>query len=149
MLRARRGFTLVEMLFVVILGGLVVAVGTRQIGRTASRRAVENARDAFILTAQRARAEAMRTGRLVHLQVVPGSGEVRVAESSGTAVYTLAMSDLEVALVAPDLSLCYTSRGYALPGCTSINVETEVAFARGPDTATAAVLPLGQVRRSP
>ena len=97
-MRSRRsGFTLLEMLLVVLIGGVILTMGTRQYSGISNRRAVINAANAMVLTANRARSEAMRSGRLVYLQVRPDSGLARVALRTDAAVvpaFTLWDSEL-------------------------------------------------------
>lgn len=143
----RHGFTLIEMAFVLMIGAILVGMGGRQYSQLANERAVGNARDALILTAYRARAEAMRSGGLVHMRVRPDSGLVRVSTTAGELLHTLDADDYGARMVGGTMSVCYTARGYALPGCTSFGDSRAVGFARGADTAAVVVLPLGQLRR--
>lgn len=144
----RAGFTLIEMVLVVMIGGMLVGIAAPAYGRIASERAVGNARDAMIHTAYRARSEAMRSGKLVHLKVRPNDGVVWVVDGSGGVLHSLAMADYHAEMVGVSMDICYTARGYALPGCTTVTTGATLAFARGNATATAVVLPLGQVRRA-
>ena len=141
------GFTLIEMLFVMLLGAVVLGVGTRAYSQVENRRAVDNASDAAVLTAFRARSEAMRAGTPVYLKALPGSDVIRVEDPTGAVLHTLDMQVYAVDLIGSDLSLCYTARGFALPGCTSFDDPQTLRFVRGVDTTTVTVMPLGQVRR--
>jgi prepilin-type N-terminal cleavage/methylation domain-containing protein len=148
-MRSRRsGFTLLEMLLVVLIGGVILTMGTRQYSGISNRRAVINAANAMVLTANRARSEAMRSGRLVYLQVRPDSGLARVEGSTGTVVHTLDMETYGGDMVGSGFTICYAARGYALPGCTNITANRSLRFVRGTDTTTVVAMPLGQVRRT-
>jgi len=147
-MRNRSGFTIIELIFVLMLSGIVMAVGVQQYNRVANQRAVGNARDALILTSLRARSEAVRSGQLVHMRVRPDLGLVRVETSDGRVLHTLRSADYRTQMVGSQLSVCYSSRGYALSGCTAgLGAERGVGFVRGRDTAAVSILPLGQVRR--
>lgn len=146
-MRNRHGFTLVEVVFVLMIGGIIMSVGTREYARLSSQLAVGNARDAMIQTAARARSEAMQSGSLIYLQIRPDDGLVEVETSAGDVLYTLDAADYGAELSGDELSVCYTSRGYALPGCTTVSTVETLHFFRGPDSAAVVVMPLGQVRR--
>lgn len=143
----RHGFTLLEMLLVVLIGGVILTMGTRQYSGISNRRAVVNAANAMVLTANRARSEAMRRGTLTYLEVDPAGGEARVENSGGTEVHSLEMSTYGGSMVGNSFTVCYAARGYALPGCTTITGNELVRFVRGTDTATVVLMPLGQARR--
>ncbi|HUG41494.1 MAG TPA: prepilin-type N-terminal cleavage/methylation domain-containing protein [Longimicrobiales bacterium] len=144
----RAGFTMLEMLFVVVIGGIVLAIGTRQYSQLSNQRAVGNASNAMVHTASRARSEAMRSGRVIYLRIRPDLAQVRVRSASDSAIHTLDAGADGVSITGSTISICYAARGYALPGCTSISGTQTVNFVRGVDTATVQVLPLGQVRRT-
>lgn len=143
----RTGFTLIEMLFVVMLSSIIVGIGVREIPRALNQQAVGSARDAVAATSQMARAEAMRGGRAVFVWVQPGSGRIDVGTSPSELLDSVLMSDYHVTMTGNDLTLCYTSRGYAMPGCTTVTTTEDLSFTRGGHTATLAVLPLGQMWR--
>lgn len=143
----RKGFTLLEMLLVVIIGGVILTMGTRQYSGISNRRATINAANAMVLTANRARSEAMRSGRLVYLQVKPDSGLARVGHSLSSILHTFDMDSYGGEMVGTNFTICYAARGYALPGCTTISGNRAVGFTRGNDTTAVVVMPLGQVRR--
>ena len=146
-MRGREGFTLVELVIVLMIGAMAMGVVSQQYARVEQQRAVANARDAMIMTAYRARAEAMRSGRVVYLRVRPDSGVVRVGTAAGPVLHTLDGDEFGARMVGPSLSMCYTSRGYAMPGCTTFTGEQKLQFIRGADTAAVSILSLGQVRR--
>ncbi|NIP80990.1 MAG: prepilin-type N-terminal cleavage/methylation domain-containing protein [Gemmatimonadetes bacterium] len=149
-MRTRRsGFTVIEMLIVMVLGAIILGVGTKSYARAENRRAVINARDAMILTAYRARSEAVRTGRMIYLDIDPEDGLVEIA-TSDSVLATLDADDYGARMVGNETTLCYTGRGYALPSCgDNLTADRPVGFIRGRDTARVVVLPLGQIRRSP
>lgn len=138
---------MVELVIVLMVGAMVAGMASRGYVAVANERAVGNARDAMIQTAFRARAEAMRTGSVVFMHVRPDSGLVRVEAASGAQLYLLDAAEYEADMVGPEMSLCYTARGYALPGCSTIDRVRGLGFARGGDTAAVAILPLGQIWR--
>lgn len=148
MMIRRSGFTMIELLVVIVVGSVVLAIGTRQFSTISNQRAVTNASNAMVQTASRARAEAMRSGRLVYMRVRPDLGQVEV-DNSVEDLHMLDMSDYGVTMSGSGFTVCYAARGFALPGCTTFNnTVLDVGFARGGATAGVKVMPLGQVRRS-
>lgn len=148
-MRNQQGFTLVEVVFVLMIGGILMGVGTREYARLSSQMAVGNARDAMIQTASRARGEAMRSGSLIYMHVRPDEGTVAVETAGGQVLHTLDAAEFGAQLAGEEISVCYTSRGYALPGCTTVAGVETVHFFRGADSAAVVVMALGQVRRAP
>ena len=145
----RNGMTMAELLFVILIGSLVLAVGTRETGRLTNQRAAAAARNAVVTTALVARSTAMERGRPVYLWVRPDSGWVRVGVAADTVVQEVRMSEYGVTMIGNDLDLCYTSRGYAAAGCTTVSSPERVRFRRGGKTEDMVVMPLGQMRRLP
>lgn len=146
MLTRRQGFTLLEMLLVVVIGSVILLMGTRQYSGISNRRAVVNAANAMVLTANRARSEAMRSGRLIYLEVDPTVGEARVETAFGDVVHSMEMSTYGGSMVGTPFTVCYAARGYALPGCSSAG-NHGVVFVRGVDTAAVRMTALGHARR--
>ena len=147
MMIRRRGFTLTEMLFVVIIGAMVLTMGTREFTSLAHQRAASNAGNAMVHTSSRARSEAMRRGEVIYMRVLPATGTVQVSTVGGTVIHTLDVTDSGVSMVGNTFRVCYAARGYALPGCSDFTSMQSVGFVRGTDTAWVQVLPLGQARR--
>lgn len=143
----RAGVTMMELLLVLLLSGMAMGVAVRESAQITDQRAVSSARDAVLTTAMIARSEAMQRGRPVFVRVRPDVGLVQVGITADTILQTVRMSDYGVTMVGDHNWVCYTSRGYAMPGCTSIQSVTDVSFRRGSETAGLAILPLGQMRR--
>lgn len=144
----RNGFTLIEMIFVLMIGALVIGVGSREYTRVSGQRAVGNARDAMILTAYRARSEAMRSGQVVYLSVQPDQGLARVVTPTDSVLHRLDVAEYGVGMVGSGMRVCYTARGYAMPGCSTFPSDPTLGFYRNGDTVSVKVTVLGQVRRA-
>lgn len=146
-MRSRRGFTLIEMLIVLVVGSMVLGVASREFVHVADQRAVSNVRDEAIRVAYEARSEALRSGRVIYMHVVPDSNVMRVQTGTGEVLRELDSSDFRADMVGNRASVCYTGRGYALPGCTTVKSNQAVGFTRGGDSTAVTILPLGQVRK--
>lgn len=147
MLARRSGFTLVEMVFVLMISGIVMGIGVRESPQLLNRRAVTSARDAVIASSYTARAEAMRSGRAVFVWIRPDAGVVRIGRSPSELLDSVVMSDYRVTMDGNDLNLCYTARGYAMQGCSNVTSTEEIRFRRGSQHRDMLVLPLGQMWR--
>ena len=146
-MRGRPGFTVIEMLIVLIVGSMVLGVASRSFVQVANQRAVSNVRDEAIRVAHEARSEALRSGRIIYMRVLPDSNLVRVETSTGQVLRELDSDDFNADMVGNRASVCYTGRGYALPGCTTVKSRQPVGFTRGGDSTAVEILPLGQVRK--
>ncbi len=143
----RHGMTMVELLFVLLVIGMIGAMVVRESGQITDQRAVTNARNAVMTTAMVARSEAMQRGRPVFVRVRPDVGLVQVGITADTILQTVRMSDYNVTMEGDHNWVCYTSRGYAAPGCTSVSSAENVGFRRGSQRAALTIMPLGQMWR--
>jgi prepilin-type N-terminal cleavage/methylation domain-containing protein len=153
---ARPGFTLIEVLFVLLIVGIVGGIAIPRIGTFTSHRGVNNARDAFIRTGAQARAAAIQTGNDVEMRIDPANDRVTVVTVTND---TIAVLDLRNGPIQADLSIpgrtatgaflvCYVPRGYARPDCGGESIPKTVRFVSvsGKHTAEARIL-LTQVER--
>lgn len=147
----RDGFTLVEMLIVVVVAAVLLSAAVPQFGKLQARWGADNARDAYMSLAARARATAVQQGVTVWLTLDTDADEA--------VVYTAAPDTIETQDFAADLfaevtasvsgpiELCYTPRGFAHPACTNVTAPVTVTFSRGAYDSQAEVKPLGQVEQ--
>lgn len=148
MLVRRGGFTLIELILVLVIGALLMSVGVRESAGLWNGQAVDNAAGAVVGVAQDARSEAVRAGAPVYVWIRPSDGVVRTGRSTTDLMDSVVMSDYRVTMTGNNLDLCYTARGYAMPGCTTVDETPEqIEFTRADRAAVLTVLPLGQMWR--
>lgn len=150
--RARPGFTVVELLFVMLIAGVLGALSLPQFARYMSRRNVVNATDSFRLSAARARAAAVERGDVMLVVVRPLQDSILIMSADATDtidVLDYAAGEIQVDVIAgSSLVVCYVPRGYAHPGCGSGNILPQrVGFSGGTDTAWVTINAVGQVER--
>jgi prepilin-type N-terminal cleavage/methylation domain-containing protein len=147
----RPGFSIVELLFVVVIAGILSAFAVPQISKYTSRRDALNARDAFILTGARARAAALQTGAEVRMRIDPTNHRVLIVDAGNNPVeepFDLLVGPVRGRIVGTrEVVVCYTPRGFARPGCPPAD-DSIVGFASpaGRDTAWARIT-MGRMER--
>jgi prepilin-type N-terminal cleavage/methylation domain-containing protein len=146
MRRPAAGFTLMELIFVLLIGAVVMSIGVKQFGKIQVRHRVTNARDALLYMGVRAQAEAMKRGDLVRMEIWPDTDMAKIVTPTDSMVERVRFdSQFGVSVIGSAISACYSSRGFALPSCTTNGLPRLVGFVASNDTAVAYVLPLGQI----
>jgi prepilin-type N-terminal cleavage/methylation domain-containing protein len=147
----RPGFTMIELVMVILLAGILGGIAVPQMTGYASQREARNARDAFISTASRARAAAIQSGDEVHVKIYPIADRVEVVNRAGEPVgmpLDFRTGPVRARILGEfNMTICYTARGFVRPG-TNCMPMLDIAFASmaGRDTARARVT-FGQVER--
>jgi len=148
MRRGRRGFTIIELVIVIAIGGILTAVAIKGFGVTSSLTAAKQARNVFNGMAARARAQAIESGQRT-LLIADARGDSVMILAGGRIVENVRFAEeMDVDIQARDhlTFLCMSPRGYAEQACTSFNTTVKVSFVRGKQTRSLEILPLGQIR---
>jgi Tfp pilus assembly protein FimT len=151
--RRERGYTLVELLIIVILVGIIAAVVGPKLAWALRQRAVAGAADEFVLAHSLARSTAMQYGRVAQLHVDTAGARFWVdADTSGTGtpvkiglMHSLAGGS--VTLSSTRTLFCFDARGLATTsgGCPS--GDATVVFASSSSSDTVRTTVLGKVLR--
>lgn len=156
MLRQRGGFTLVELLIVMIIGATLTTMAIPSFTRLMNARNAQNARDRLVWLANRARMRAMERGSVQLLEISPSRNAAWIVRRNGvtaadtleTVRFTGEYSATVSTSTGNTITVCYSARGYAF-SCSgnspAANVEATLTHAG--KTATARIKPLGQVER--
>lgn len=146
-LRSRRGFTLLELLVVVSVGGVLTSLTFMTFSRVHGQLGTSSAVSNVLSLHHQARALAVERGALVNFVVDEALGEVRV-EGGGQVLNRLDVTgEFEVTLDAGGgLTQCFTPRGVADLTCTTFDRPATITLTRGGRVGTIELLPLGQAR---
>lgn len=143
---------MLEVLVVLMIAGIVLSIAVPQIGSITAQRAVTNARDGFVYLGARARSAALEEGEPVCLEVetTERHAEIRVY-SDDSLVERLDFATeygVDVAASEGDVTVCYSSTGFALPNYTDDTLPDTITFSQGAAAASVVIESLGQVKAS-
>jgi len=147
------GFSLLELLIVLLIGGILTAAAFTGLGGVLGRIAVRSAESEFLSLHAQTRALAVERGLSMQLITNADPGVVSIREGCGGTGTLVERRDFEAAhrvVVQTDptpLSVCMTPRGFADPNLNSYGQEGQVEFGRGTVTRSVLLLPLGQAVR--
>jgi prepilin-type N-terminal cleavage/methylation domain-containing protein len=159
MRRPRRGFTLLEMIVVIAIGGILASIAILAFSTVHGRLAARSAQSNFLSMHAQARAFAVERGVPVRFVMDAGEDELRVEIVQGGDTEILNQLDLQSEF-AVGLTLragstttpavvCFTPRGIAEPGCGTVTQLTTVRLQRGTRAdgiREVELLPFGQAR---
>jgi prepilin-type N-terminal cleavage/methylation domain-containing protein len=141
------GFSLLEMMFVLVIAAILLTLVVPGLGSLLARRNAQNARDAYVWLGMQARTLSMEQGQQIELRLDPDSNQAEVLKPDGSVVQKVDFAStygVELSTSSGDVvTVCYTPRGFALSGCPGS--EQRAGFRQGRDTAWALVRVLGQV----
>jgi prepilin-type N-terminal cleavage/methylation domain-containing protein len=152
-MKGRRGFTYLELITVLAVGGILTAIVIGSFSRVHGQMGVRSAQATFLSLHAQARVSAVELGAVVRLMV--DEQEARVWLETGpldapgvmTTVDFAQEFDVTIRTGAGDVAfLCMTPRGFADPTCNNFEGTLNVAFSRGGRTSRVEVLPLGRAR---
>lgn len=143
----RAGFTLIEMVIVLVVGTLLTSIAISSFQGIQGRAAARQAREVFASLHARARATAIEMGETTFLEVDRDGDSVWVRRGA-SRVETLHFDRELGAHIrgTGTLRLCMNPRGFAVTSCNSFSTTETLVFEAGGDTASVHLLTLGQLR---
>ena len=156
-LRSRRGgFTIIELVIVIVIAGIMMGYAIPRFQRTRAERTARNARDVFVWNANRARAKAIQSGTTYLFEVDPATERAWVVKRNATMASDTLLTinfeseyESEMSTAANSLiTVCFNSRGYAF-NCSgnSPTANVDVTFTHASYTSIARLKPMGQASR--
>lgn len=158
MKRRPSGFTLIELVVVILIGSILTSIALSSFQNVQNRFAVQGAKEMYMTLHQRARSKAVEMGETVMLLVyVQGDSAVIFSPSEGITDVTRFDEQLNVDLRTQNnfsYLMCMTPRGYADYNCgsygnfgfTQTYADTvRLQFWLNADSTSVLVLPMGQL----
>ena len=144
----RSGFTIIELVIVLMVGSILTSIALASFQGVSGRYAVTGAQRTFLSLHARARAQAVEFGQTVRLNVDPAGDSVWLSRDG--EVLEAMNFNVEFAVDintsnSSTLTLCMNPRGFADTGCNSFTSPVTVSFGLPSDTAWVRVLTLGQM----
>jgi prepilin-type N-terminal cleavage/methylation domain-containing protein len=146
MTRPRSGFTILELVIVIMVGALLTGIAFRGFSGVQGRMAARQARQSLASLHARTRANAIEMGTTVQLNIDRGGDSAWVQRGS-TRVETIHFrGELDVDIQGSGtVRLCMNPRGFAETACNSFTSTETIVFAAGGDTAGVQIRTLGQL----
>jgi len=148
MLRRREGFTVPELVVVLLIMSVVTSFTFKSLSSVQSRYASRAARDVFAGMVAQTRSHAIERGLPTWMWASAAGDSAVVWDGGGlnSVVHFDEEFDVDLRLTSPTLLLCMTPRGYATSTCTSFSTIQKVGFQNGIGSDSLMLYPLGQVR---
>lgn len=146
--RPPRGFTIVELVIVLVIGSILTSIALASYSNARGHFAVRGARNAFVSLQARARAQAIEEGEVTWL-VADVSGDSAYLSRNDTVLERIHFDDefhVDLQSSTGNLRLCMTPRGVADTSCNSFSSAATLQFWQNADSCSVQVLPLGQLR---
>lgn len=147
---SRRGFTLIEMVVVIMVAGILLSFSVNAFGNIRSRFAVRDARQAFTSLHARARAQAIEYGRTTEFRFDVTGDSIWVERNDTTLTRIHLQNEFGVDMTSNQsqtvYTLCMNTRGFGKTGCTDFTANLTIEFSNGDDTESLGMTPLGAIR---
>ena len=143
------GFTVIELMVAIVLGGILAQMAIKGFGMVSSRLSAREAGTVFQGMLARTRAQAIESG-LTTVLLADAAGDSVMVLANGRVVETIRfMERMGVDIQGPEnvTRICMNPRGFANARCNSFESSIELSFVSGTGTETLTILPLGQVRK--
>jgi prepilin-type N-terminal cleavage/methylation domain-containing protein len=157
MTRKRAGFTIIELLVVILIGSILVGIALSSFQSAQTAFAARGAKTMYATFHQRARAKAIEMGRTMLVIVDTNGDSAFIVDWQPPSTFQITdivnfRRELNVDLRASPSAflMCMTPRGYADPSCPAFGFSTtssplSLEFWQSADSSTLVLLPMGQL----
>jgi len=153
MKRSPNGFTVVELVIVILIGSILVGVAMSSFQNAQSAYAARGGKTVYATLHQLARARAIELGQTVILIVDSDGDSAFTIDGGSVNNLTHFRSELNVDLRSTPsrFRICMTPRGYADPDCPAVAFSATTSspitleFWQNADSSTVVILPMGQL----
>ena len=144
----RNGFTVLELVVVLMLGVALTSIAVRSMAGIQSRMSVRQARNVYAALHARARAQAVEFGEPVMVGIDAEGDSLWLERDDGTRLEVIRLFDemgVDLQGSSSTYTVCMNARGFADESCNSFDEPVTLSFVMGGDSASLLILPLGQV----
>jgi prepilin-type N-terminal cleavage/methylation domain-containing protein len=153
MKRSPNGFTLIELVIVILIGSILVGIALSSFQNAQSSYAARGAKTMYATLHQLARARSIEMGETMLLIVDSDGDSAYIEGSGGVSDITHFRRELNVDLRSTPsrFRICMTPRGYADPDCPALaltattDAQITLEFWQNADSSTVIILPMGQL----
>ncbi|MBT8397970.1 MAG: prepilin-type N-terminal cleavage/methylation domain-containing protein [Gemmatimonadetes bacterium] len=148
MKRQNRGFTVIELMIVVVLGTIMTSMAIKGFGMVSNQASAREARNVFQGMVARTRAQAIESG-LPSILIADAQGDsVMIIGTNGIMENVRFGEEMGVDIQTTErlTRICMNPRGFANTDCNSFTSAIKMSFVRGPKSKSIEILPLGQIR---
>ena len=144
----RSGFSIIELVVVLMVGSVLTSIAITEFNGVSGRFAVKGARQTLMSMHARARVQAVEFGQTVKLHVDPGGDSIWLSRD-GEVLDVLDFGkefnvDIQTSTDS-EVRVCMNPRGFADTGCNSFMSPVTVTFVLMSDSASVLILTLGQM----
>lgn len=144
----RKGFTIVELMVVVVIAILVTSITVRSIGAAQAAYSTRAARDVFVSLVSQARSQAIESGMATAVIAHAAGDSALILNAGGdnTIVNFDREFGVDLRMSTANIVICISPRGYASSACTNFTSVQTVAFQNNAEVDSLRLYPYGQMR---
>ena len=146
--RARAGFTIIELIIVIVIGSILVGVALSSFQTVQASLAARGAKNMYATLHQRARVRSIELGQRSLLYIDTTGDSAAIFSGGAWRDVTNFRRQLNVDLRATPATffICMNPRGYADPNCGfGITSPVKLEFWLSGDSTSLTILPMGQL----